>query len=463
MTHHHFNPVILRAYDIRGIMGESLFSEDAAALGRVFAAYTAKECGKPASALRVVIARDGRLSSPELSKALIAGLQAAGVSVTDAGIGPTPMLYFATQHEGFDGGIMITGSHNPPTHNGFKMVCNGAALFGEQIQTLGTMAATGQFPAGNGTTATHSYHAEYLAALLTGYTATRGLKVAWDAGNGATGEIMQRLAAALPGTHILLNEAIDGTFPAHHPDPSEEKNLIQLKQAVRDHQCDLGVAFDGDGDRLGVVDHQGRVVWGDQLLMLLSRDVLSTSPGATIIADVKASQLLFDEITRLGGKPLMWRTGHSFIKAKMKEIGAAFAGEMSGHIFFKDRYFGYDDGLYAAVRLLNFIALQTETLASLVDALPSALGTQEMKLDTTEAEKFPLIAEVQKLLTQEAVPFTAIDGVRVTLPNGWWLLRASNTQAVLVARCEANTPDDLKAMEQMLHDTLNRARKNLQG
>ena len=292
--------------------------------------------------------------------------------------------------------------------------------------------------------------AEYVARLLQDYDGIRPLKVVWDAGNGATGEVLVKLTEKLAGTHILLNEVIDGTFPAHHPDPTEVENLVQLQEVVAREKADLGIAFDGDGDRIGLIDGQGRILWGDQLMVILGDDLLKTRPGATIIADVKASQVLFDEIAKRGGKPLMWKTGHSLIKTKMLETGAPLAGEMSGHIFFADRYYGFDDALYAAVRVLGILGRSALSLAAMRDTLPSVLNTPELRFPCADTRKFSVIAEVKARLEASGATVSDVDGVRVNTADGWWLLRASNTQDVLVARCEAQSAEGLARLKATL-------------
>ena len=430
---HSFNPSILREYDIRGTVGDTLGAADLFAIGRAFGTLLIRAGGKSAAT-----GYDGRLSSPELEAALAEGLRAAGVDVQRVGLGPTPMLYFATYHLGTDAGLMVTGSHNPPEFNGVKMVMQGRSFFGADIQRLGALASQGDVASGNGDEARIDIMDAYVARLLQDFDGAKPLTVAWDAGNGAAGEALVKMVAGLPGRHILLNEAIDGTFPAHHPDPTVEKNLAQLKDAVAANGCDLGIAFDGDGDRIGIVDGQGRVLWGDQLLAILARDVLAAHPGATIIADVKTSTVFFDEIDRLGGKPLMWKTGHSHIKSKMAEIGAPLAGEMSAHIFFKDRYYGYDDALYAAIRLLNVLNGTEASLGDFLDAMPKTVSTPEIRFDCADDRKFRVVEEVRaRLATETGIAVHGMDGVRVQSADGWWLLRASNTQPVLVARCEA--------------------------
>ena len=439
---HTFDPTILREYDIRGVVGRTLHAADARAVGSSFAAVLAETGGR-----RVAVGRDGRLSSPMMEAALVDGLTSAGIDVTRVGLGPTPMLYFAAYTLPVDGGIMVTGSHNPPDHNGFKLVLGKKSFFGADIQRLGKIAAAGKFPAGHGKSEEKAVLEAYVARLASDYRGKRPRFVAWDAGNGAAGEAMKLLTALLPGRHVLLNEAIDGRFPAHHPDPTEPKNMKQLQDAVLERGCDLGIAFDGDGDRIGVVDGKGRILWGDQFMIVLAREIIDKRPGATIIADVKASQTLFDEIARMGGKPLMWKTGHSLIKAKMAEIKAPLAGEMSGHIFYADGYYGYDDALYAAVRLLSILASGTESLAAMRDRMPNVVNTPELRFPCAADRKFKSVEEVRERLKCAGADVSEVDGVRVKTAEGWWLLRASNTQDVLVARVEAKDEAALKRLK----------------
>ena len=439
---HTFDPTILREYDIRGVVGRTLHAADARAVGSSFAAVLAETGGR-----RVAVGRDGRLSSPMMEAALVDGLTSAGIDVTRVGLGPTPMLYFAAYTLHVDGGIMVTGSHNPPDHNGFKLVLGKKSFFGADIQRLGKIAAGGKFPTGHGKSEEKAVLEAYVARLASDYRGKRPLFVAWDAGNGAAGEAMKLLTALLPGRHVLLNEAIDGRFPAHHPDPTEPKNMKQLQDAVLGRGCDLGIAFDGDGDRIGVVDGKGRILWGDQFMIVLAREIIDKQPGATIIADVKASQTLFDEIARMGGKPLMWKTGHSLIKAKMAEIKAPLAGEMSGHIFYADGYYGYDDALYAAVRLLSILASGTESLAAMRDRMPNVVNTPELRFPCAADRKFKSVEEVRERLKLAGAEVSEVDGVRVKTAEGWWLLRASNTQDVLVARVEAKDEAALKRLK----------------
>ncbi|HUZ74209.1 MAG TPA: phosphomannomutase/phosphoglucomutase [Stellaceae bacterium] len=365
MTTHHIDATILRTYDVRGVIGETLGVRDALALGAAFGTVIARRHG-----CEVAVGIDGRLSSPALAEALVRGLAGTGMNVTRIGLGPTPMLYYASTVLGAHGAIMVTASHNPADENGFKMLIHDHAIHGDTIQELGRIAVAGAYRIGEGSVSDRAILDEYVDRLLHDHEPGYPLTVAWDTGNGAAGPAVARLTARLPGRHILLNEMVDGTFPVHHPDPTQPASLDQLRAVVRQNDCDLGLAFDGDGDRLAAVDGEGRVLWGDRILLLLAEDLLRACPGATVIGDITASQVLFDEVARLGGRPLMWRTGHSVIKAKIAETGALLAGEASGHIFFSDRYYGYDDALYAAIRLLNLLGRSDHSLAALRDRMP---------------------------------------------------------------------------------------------
>lgn len=437
---HKFHPTVLREYDIRGIIGETLGPEDARAIGRGFATLLRRAGGK-----KVAVGYDGRVSSPLLEHALVEGLTASGVDVVRVGMGPTPMLYYAeASAEDVDGGVQITGSHNPANYNGFKMVFQGRPFFGADIQTLGEMAATGDWLDGKGVSEERDVMPGYIDQLVGGLAGVRqdqvaSLRIGWDAGNGAAGPALELLVAQLPGEHFLLYTDVDGNFPNHHPDPTEEKNLADLKALVAAKNLDFGIAFDGDGDRIGAIDGLGRVIWGDQLLMIYAEDLLKLLPGSTIIADVKASRALFDDVTKHGGKPLMWKTGHSLIKSKMKETGAPLAGEMSGHVFFAHEYYGYDDALYAAIRLIAASARLGKSVTELRSAMPQMVNTPELRFQVDESRKFAVIDEVKHRLTADKAEFDDIDGVRVSTPDGWWLLRASNTQDVLVARAESDS------------------------
>ncbi len=437
------DPVILREYDIRGIVGESLTIETVRAIGQGFGTMVAER-----GCRTIAVGYDGRLSSPDLERALVDGITASGLDVIRIGLGPTPMLYFATHHLDADAGAMITGSHNPPEYNGIKMVYQGKSFWGPDIQEMGQRISSGQLLEGSGQSSHYNIFEEYVNRLISDYRGDKSLKVAWDPGNGAAGDVIKALTARLPGEHILINADIDGTFPSHHPDPTVEKNLEQLKDVVLSQGCDLGLAFDGDGDRIGIIDAQARVLWGDQILIVLAREVLAELPGSTIIADVKSSQAFFDEVTRLGGKPLMCKTGHSLIKNKMLETGAPLAGEMSAHIFIKHRYYGFDDAPYAAVRILSILAGGAESLAEIRDGLPQLVNTPELRFPCSEDRKVPVVEEVRARLAKRTdVTIHDIDGVRVETADGWWLLRASNTQDVLVARCESGTQEGLVRLQ----------------
>lgn len=445
---HTFDPSILREYDIRGIVGQTLNPADAKAVGQAFGTMVRRAGGS-----KVCVGYDGRISSPELSAAMVEGLISVGITVTRIGLGPTPMLYFSVKHTKSDAGVMITGSHNPPEYNGIKMLHQGP-VYGAAIMEIGKIAAAGDYASGQGSAVDLDVREPYVSMLLNAYKGTKDLKVVWDCGNGASGEVLQRLIAKLPGTHHVLFGDIDGRFPNHHPDPTVEKNLVDLKKAVAETGADLGIGFDGDGDRIGAIDSNGKVVWGDQLLAIYASEVLKQHPGATIIADVKASQTLFDEIARLGGKPLMWKTGHSLLKAKMAEVGSPLAGEMSGHIFFGDNH-GFDDALYCGVRLLNIVSNFGKTLAQLRDALPSVVNTPELRFQVDEVRKFKIVDEIRaRLKAQPDIQVNDMDGVRVNTKDGWWLLRASNTQDVLVARAEAFDTAGLSRLKAAISEQL---------
>jgi phosphomannomutase len=448
---HHFDPTVLREYDIRGVVGRTLHAADAFAIGRAFGSIVSRAGGS-----RVAVGYDGRLTSPDLESALVEGLRASGMEALRIGRGPTPMLYYAATTLQTDGAVMVTGSHNPPDYNGFKMMLGRKPFFGEQIQQIGRLAETGDVvPEAKGAEQIVAITDDYVARLLSDWDGgDRMLKVVWDNGNGAAGEVLRKLVASLPGEHVVLNGTIDGRFPAHHPDPTVPANLADLIAQVRRRKADIGIAFDGDADRIGLVDNTGEILFGDQLLVILARDVLKSHPGATVIADVKASQVLFDEVVKAGGTPMMWKTGHSLIKAKMAETGSPLAGEMSGHIFFADHWYGFDDALYAAVRTLGIVARMNTPLSEVRLALPHVVNTPEVRFDCDDRRKFAVIEEVAARLAAAGAKVSSIDGVRVQTPDGWWLLRASNTQAVLVARCEATTEAGLERLKAALTQQL---------
>ena len=452
---HTFDPTILREYDIRGIIGETLGADDARAIGRTFGSMLREAGGE-----RVAVGYDGRVSSPMLEHALVEGLNAAGCDAVRVGLGPTPMLYYAEASDrDIDGGIQITGSHNPPNYNGFKMVFQGRPFFGGDIQELGRRSAAGEWSDGAGTVEDRDIVDEYVSRMITALDgidaeALEGIRVGWDAGNGSAGPALEKLVARLPGEHHLLYTEVDGEFPNHHPDPTVEENLADLKKLVSAKSLDFGVAFDGDGDRIGAIDGEGRVIWGDQLLMIYAEDLLSAMSGATIIADVKASRALFDHVEKCGGEPLMWKTGHSLIKSKMKETGSPLAGEMSGHVFFADEYYGFDDALYAGVRLLAASARLGKSVTDLRGAMPDMINTPEMRFQVDESRKFAAIEEVKDRLANSDAQVNGTDGVRVNTEDGWWLLRASNTQDVLVARAESDTQEGLARLMDQIDEQL---------
>lgn len=445
-----FDPTILREYDIRGQIGKNLSADDAFALGCALGTYVRRKGGQ-----RICLGYDGRASSPVLAEAMIEGLTGTGLHVDVIGLGPTPMLYYAVKDSKADAGVMITGSHNPADYNGFKMTLQSGPIYGEAVQELGRIAASGNFETGSGTVAVIDIQDLYVARLARDFNRLKDLKVAWDCGNGAAGEIVRRLIKILPGEHILLFDEIDGTFPNHHPDPTVDQNLADLIRVVKDKKCDLGVAFDGDADRIGAVDEQGNIMRCDTLMTIYAKDVLSRHPGATIVGDVKCSQVMYDDITRMGGKAVMWKTGHSLIKAKMAEEKSPLSGELSGHIFFGDGWYGFDDGIYCAVRLMNEVCKATGPASSLTAHLPQIHNTPEIRFEVDETHKFDLVARIVASVKEQAktnpeIKINDIDGARVMTPEGWWLIRASNTQNVLVTRAEARTPDSLEKLKSMV-------------
>lgn len=427
---HEFADSILRDYDVRGTVGETLGTADARALGRSFATRIRRAGGT-----RVAVGRDGRLSSPMLEAALVEGLTAAGVDVVRIGLGPTPMLYYAEATLEVDGGIQVTGSHNRAQDNGFKMVSAHRSFFGDDIRDLAHLAATGDWEEGAGDVTEADVLDAYVGRLFAGY-AGGAFRIGWDAGNGASGPVIEKLVQLLPGEHHLLFTDVDGHFPHHHPDPTIPANLADLRALVADKQLDFGVAFDGDGDRIGVVDGRGRVIWGDQILSILAQPLLAEAPGATVIGDVKSSQLLFDRVAELGGRPLMWKSGHSQMKSRMLDTGAALAGEMSGHIFFAHGWYGFDDAHHAAVQLIRAVHLDGRSLTEIRDGMPALAATPEIRFPVDAARGPAVVEEVAGRLAAAGAAVDTTDGIRVTTADGWWLLRASNTESALTVRAE---------------------------
>ncbi|MBC3942983.1 phosphoglucomutase/phosphomannomutase PgmG [Sphingomonas albertensis] len=430
---HQFDPTSLREYDIRGIVGNALGPADAVAIGRGFATRI-----RAAGGTRVAVGYDGRNSSPELEAALVSGLVAGGVDVVRIGLSTSPMLYYAEATLEVDGGIQVTGSHNPPEYNGFKMVHAHAPFFGDDIQDLATLAASGAWSEGAGEVTTVDVLDAYVGRLMAGY-AGGAYRIGWDTGNGAAGPAIEKLVQLLPGEHHVIFAEVDGNFSNHHPDPTEESNLADLKCLVADKNLDFGLAFDGDGDRIGAIDGSGRVIWGDQILSILVEPALREHPGAPIVADVKSSQALFDRITELGGEAVMAPTGHSLMKQAMTRTGAPLGGELSGHLFFAGEYYGFDDAQYAAVRLIRAVHLSGRSLTELRDAMPALVATPDLRFPVEDTRKFAVVDEVIARLRSEGEEMTLTDGARVTTADGWWLLRASNTQAMLTVRAEAKS------------------------
>lgn len=453
---HKFHPSIIRAYDMRGVVDETFGEQDCYWFGRGFATHAAEVLNHAHP--RITVVRDGRVSSQRLARALVQGLKASGADVYNAGIGPTPMGYFSAFRYDMQAVVVVTGSHNPPEHNGIKAMLGQQSFYGDALADLCKRIETSSLLKGTGRESEIDLSADYARALLatagTGLVA-RPLKIAWDAGNGAAGPMVELLARSLRlHQHGLMFTRIDGHFPNHHPDPSDPRNLVQLQEAVSGAECDIGLALDGDGDRLGVVDDKGRILSPDHLLMLFAEDVLRNAPASTLIADVKTSDAVFARIKQLGGTPLMWKTGHAHIKTKMREVGAAFGGEASGHIFFADGYFGYDDGLYAALRLISIVAASGQKLSALVDALPPLYSSPEIRIACDDSEKFARIDALRDALAVQGAVMNTLDGVRVSTPQGWWLLRASNTQAALVGRAEAYSAADMDAVMQSLSQAI---------
>jgi phosphomannomutase len=456
MSHftHQFDPGILREYDIRGIVDKNLHEADLYAIGRAFGTVVVREDGS-----KVGLCYDGRHSSPRFATQMIKGLLACGLQIEHYGVGPTPLGYYALRERGLDGVVVITGSHNPPEYNGIKLTLASGPVYGDAIQEIARMTAKGDLIDGSGGNVTDINISDaYLNRLVRDYNphGKPGLKIAWDAGNGAAGAVLKQFTNKIPGTHILLFDKVDGDFPNHHPDPAVEKNLADLKRAVVDNHCDLGIAFDGDADRIGAVDNLGNVIWSDQLVALYAHEIIDRIPEAEILLDVKCSNTAADLVNEWGGHAVIYKTGHSLMKAKMKETGAPLGGELSGHIFFKDGFYGHDDALYCAIRLLNIVQ-KYGPLSEQAKAFPPVFNTPEIRFDVSEEDKFNFIDDAKHYINSNAsgdVSVLDIDGIRVTTPIGWWLLRASNTQNALTGRVEATSEEDLVKLIDMLKLTL---------
>src|SRR5258706_12210639 len=445
-------PTIFREYDIRGIAETELLDSDVQDLGRAFGTYLQRHNGK-----RINLGRDCRLSSDRLRNALIAGLKDSGCLVTDIGVVPTPVLYYSVFHLKADGAVMITGSHNPSEYNGFKVVSGASTIHGGQIQEVRQLIENGDFLRGAGTEKLADLVTPYVDEISAQFHFERRVKVVFDAGNGTAGPVMRRIIAKLNCESSELFFDMDGRFPNHHPDPTVPANLTTLIAAVKKSGAELGIAFDGDSDRIGAVDENGEVIYGDQLMIIYSREILSRKPGATFIGEVKCSQTLYDDIREHGGNGIMGKTGHSLIKAKMKEARAELAGEMSGHMFFADRYYGFDDALYAACRLIEIVARSGKPLSAQLADLPKTVSTPEIRVDCPDETKFDVVTRVTAKFrkTHQVVD---VDGARILFPHGWGLVRASNTQPVLVLRFEATTPELLAEYQNEVEAAVAQAR-----
>jgi len=446
-------PTIFREYDIRGIAETELASPDVADLGRALGTLLRRKAGR-----RINIARDCRLSSPRLHRAFLEGLIASGCEVTDVGVVPTPVLYYSAVHLEADGAVMITGSHNPTEFNGFKTVRGSGTIHGEEIQEVRRLIEARDFMSGKGSHRMIDVISSYVGEIAGQFKFERRIKVVADAGNGTAGPVAHQLFKRLNCEVTELFFDMDGRFPNHHPDPTVPANLRQLQEAVRSQKADLGIAFDGDADRIGAVDENGEVIYGDMLLLIFGREILTRKPGATFIGEVKCSQVLYDELKRLGGHPIMYRTGHSLIKAKMKQEHAELAGEMSGHMFFADRYFGYDDALYAACRLLEIVSQSGRPLSAQLAGLPQMVSTPEIRVECPDETKFQVVERMAAHFRQSH-SVIEIDGVRILFDRGWGLVRASNTQPVLVLRFEAQEKSLLEKYRAEVEGVLEQARK----
>jgi phosphomannomutase / phosphoglucomutase len=448
-------PSIFREYDIRGIADEELLNADVELLGRALATYLIRDSGRT-----ICLGRDCRLSSGRIHDALLKGLLASGANVLDIGVAPTPLLYYSVVHFEAAGGVMITGSHNPPEYNGIKTVCGPGTLHGEQIQQVLKLIQGNDFETGSGTAKEVDAATPYVDEIASQFQFSRRVKVVLDAGNGTAGPVVHRLLEKLNVEPIELFFEMDGRFPNHHPDPTVPKNLRDLAKTVRKEKAELGIAFDGDADRIGALDENGEVIYGDMLLLIFGREILTRKPGATFIGEVKCSQVMYDKLAELGGNPIMYKTGHSLIKAKMKQAQAELAGEMSGHMFFADRYYGFDDALYAACRLLEIVARSGKPLSAQLEGVPKTVSTPELRVDCPDDKKFLVVEKVAEMVRRHHQVID-IDGVRVPFAQGWGLVRASNTQPVLVMRFEAASEKLLKEYRTEIEEIVERAKKEV--
>ncbi|MBK7845296.1 MAG: phosphomannomutase/phosphoglucomutase [Bdellovibrionales bacterium] len=450
------NSVIFREYDIRGVVGKDYDSQFARALGRAYVSYLIKECGVKRA--KICIGQDARLSSPELVRELSRGMAESGAEVLLLGSVTSPITYFSTFNvPGVNGAIMVTGSHNPPEYNGFKISIGKSTIFGDKIKKLEEIIKKADFVTGDGSERQYDIIPEYIERYKKEFGQLKNIPFVVDCGNGAAGTVLRRLYEAVGLRPQILFETPDGTFPNHHPDPTVEENLLDLVQAVKKSQAVLGIGFDGDADRIGVVGHNGRMYYGDELMVLISRSILSKKPGLKIIGDVKCSDRLFTDISKHGGHPIMWKTGHSLIKEKIKVEGAPFGGELSGHIFFADRNYGFDDALYAGLRILEILGETGKNIDELLADFPLAFNTPEIRIDTTEEKKHLIVEKLKQsfAVPRKDVSVNLIDGIRVSYPFGWALARASNTQPVLVLRFEASSQPHLETIQKEFEDIVN--------
>jgi phosphomannomutase/phosphoglucomutase len=446
---------IFREYDIRGIADEELLDTDVEALGRALATYLIRHSGRT-----ICLGRDCRLSSDRIHDALLKGLLASGANVLDVGTVPTPVLYYSAVYCKADGAIMITGSHNPPEYNGLKTVCGTGTLHGDAIQDVYKLIVSNDLESGEGTVKEVDAVAPYVDEVTSQFRFERKVKVVLDAGNGTAGPVVHRVLERLNVKADELFFEMDGNFPNHHPDPTVLANLSDLQKAVLKHKAELGIAFDGDSDRIGAVDEHGTVIYGDMLLLIFGREILSRKPGATFIGEVKCSQIMYDKLRELGGNAIMYKTGHSLIKAKMKQEHAELAGEMSGHMFFADRYFGYDDAIYAACRLLEIVSQSGKPLSHQLEGIPKLVSTPELRIDCPDDVKFKVVSKVAELVKRRR-EIVDVDGVRVPFDQGWGLVRASNTQPVLVTRFEATSKELLDKYQHELEGIVEQAKKEV--
>ncbi len=451
------NPGIFREYDIRGIVGADIDEEVFEIIGKAYGTYM-----RNLGASRLSMGRDCRLSSPELSRAMTRGINSTGIDVLDIGMVSTPMLYFSLYNLPVDGGVMITASHNPGEYNGIKLSSGKDSLFGEQIQLIREMAEQGDFVLGEGSTSEAEIREDYIKFLKENLDIKPGLQIAADYGNGMTGIIGPEVFREFGCELTELFETPDGTFPNHHPDPTVEENLVELIDTVVSKKLEVGLGFDGDGDRIGVINEKGEIIWGDMLVLIFARDILSREKGAKFIGDVKCSTSLFRGIEDAGGQAIMWKTGHSLIKNKMKVENAAMAGEMSGHIFFADKFFGYDDALYAGLRLLEILSKTGKKVSELLEGIPHSVSTPEIRVDCPEEIKFQVVDKVKAELSRSHQVID-IDGVRIEFPYGWGLIRASNTQPALVLRFEAIDSEKLQEIRSIIEGELNSVMNDLAG